>query len=64
MGIWDTYDVDRMTFEIHASVLIVENGNATLPECVSNFLRAINVIMISEHSESTTGPIQARKSRS
>jgi hypothetical protein len=53
-----------MTFEIHASVLIVENGNAILPECVSNFLRAIDVIMISEHSESTTGPIQARKSRS
>jgi hypothetical protein len=64
MGIWDTYDVDRMTFEIHASILIVENGNAMLSERVSNFLRAIEVIVISEHSESTAGPIQARKSRS
>lgn len=64
MGIWDTYDVERMTFEIHASILIVENGNAMLSERVSNFLRAIDVIMISEHSEATAGPIQARKSRS
>jgi hypothetical protein len=53
-----------MTFEIHASVLIVENGNAMLPECVSNFLRAIDVIMISEHSESTMGPMQSRKDSS
>ena len=58
------YDVDRITFEIHASMLIVENGNAMLSECVSDFLRAIDVIVISEYSESTAGPIQARKSRS
>src|SRR5262245_34913903 len=64
MGIWDTYDVNRITFEIHASTLIVENGNAMRSERVSNFLRAIEVVMISEHSESTAGPIQARKSRS
>jgi hypothetical protein len=64
MGIWDTYDVNRMTFEVHASILIVQNDDAMLSERVSNFLRAIDVIVISEHSETTAGPVQARKSRS
>jgi hypothetical protein len=61
MGIWDTYDVDRMTFEIQASILIVENGNAMLAERSSDLPRPIEVIMISEHSESTMRPLQSRE---
>src|SRR5260221_164848 len=53
-----------MTFEIDPPILVVENCNAMFSERVGNFLCAIDAIMISEHSESTAGPIQARKSRS
>ena len=64
MGIRDTHDVDRTTFEIYVSIFMVKDSNAVLAERASNFVRAIDVIMISEHNESAAGPIQARKSRS
>jgi len=64
MDIGDTHDVDRSAFEIYVSIFIVKNGYAVLAERASNFLRAIDVIMISEHSESTMGPIQCREDSS
>ena len=56
--------VDRTAFEIYVSIFIVKDGNAVLAERASNFLRAIDVIVISEHSESTMGPIQSREDSS
>jgi hypothetical protein len=64
MGIGDTHDVDRTTFEIYVSIFMIKDGNAVLAERASNFLRAIDVIMISKHSESTMGPIQSREDSS
>src|SRR5262245_49431597 len=64
MGIGDTHDVDRTAFEVYVSIFIIKDGDAVLAERASNFLRAIDVIVISEHSESTMSPIQPREDSS
>jgi hypothetical protein len=64
MGIGDTHDIDRTAFEIHVSIFMVKDDNAVRPERASNFLRTIDVVMISEHSEPAMGSIQSRKNRS
>ena len=46
-SIRNSHEVDRVIFEIHDSTLVIKDGDGMPAQCVSNFLRAVQVVMIS-----------------
>ena len=46
-SIRNTHEVDRMVFEIYVSTLVIKDGDGMPAQRVGNFLRPVEVIMIS-----------------
>src|SRR6266487_4629703 len=46
-GIRNTHEVNRMIFDLHAPTFVIKDGDGMRAQCVRNFLRPVEVIMIS-----------------
>jgi hypothetical protein len=46
-GIRNTHEVNRMIFDLHAPTFVIKDGDGMRAQRVRNFLRAVEVIMIS-----------------
>lgn len=46
-GIRNTHEVNRMIFDLHAPAFVIKDGDGMRAQCVRNFPRPVEVIMIS-----------------
>jgi hypothetical protein len=46
-GIRNTHEINRMIFDLHAPAFIIKDGDGMRAQRISNFLRPVEVIMIS-----------------
>ena len=46
-GIWNTYEINRMIFDLDAPAFVIKDGDVMRAQCVCNFLRPLEVIMVS-----------------
>src|SRR5262245_22819258 len=46
-SIWNTHEVNRMIFDLQAPAFVIKDGDGMRAQCVRNFPRSVEVIMIS-----------------
>jgi len=46
-GIRNTHEINRMIFDLHAPTFVIKDGDGMRAQCVRNFPRPVEVIMIS-----------------